>query len=142
MPFRHQGCRPGAPYLPQALCGPQRLSVTDDRPGRPLAATAPPTSRGRVTAASLVALFDARHGPAEHAEDRMPMATKIELKTSMFYVIRKNYGYFHYQILRMVFIFRYGFTCLIKPKYFSLFTRILMGLPLGKSLKQRQVIID
>ena len=70
----------------------------------------------------------------------MPIATKIELKTSMFYVIRKNYGYLHYQALRLVFVIRYGLTSLIKPKYFKLFYRILIGLPLGKSLKHRQVI--
>lgn len=67
--------------------------------------------------------------------------TKIELKTSMFYVIRKNYGYMHYQILRMIFIVRYGLVSIIKPKYFKLFHRILIGLPLGKSLKQEQRII-
>jgi GT2 family glycosyltransferase len=67
--------------------------------------------------------------------------TKIELKTSMFYVIRKNYGYLHYQILRLFFIFRYGVVSIIKPKYFKLFHRILIGLPLGKSLKHEQRII-
>lgn len=72
----------------------------------------------------------------------MPIAIKIELKTSMFYVIRKNYGYLHYQLLRLIFIIRYGLTCLVKPKYFRLFHRILIGLPLGKSLKQKQVIQD
>ncbi len=72
----------------------------------------------------------------------MSIATKIELKTSMFYVIRKNYGYVHYQILRLFFILRYGLVSLIKPKYFPLFHRILIGLPLGKSLKQKQQIKD
>jgi len=67
--------------------------------------------------------------------------TKIELKTSMFYVIRKNYGYLHYQILRMFFILRYGLVSIVKPKYFKLFHRILIGLPLGKSLKQEQRIL-
>lgn len=66
--------------------------------------------------------------------------TKIELKTSMFYVIRKNYGYLHYQTLRMFFIFRYGLVSIVKPKYFKLFHRILIGLPMGKSLKQEQRI--
>lgn len=70
----------------------------------------------------------------------VPIDTKIELKTSMFYVIRKNYGYFHYQILRLFFIIRYGLTSLIKPKYFRLFTRVLAGLPLGKSLKHKQTV--
>jgi len=70
----------------------------------------------------------------------MPIDTKIELKTSMFYVIRKNYGYFHYQILCLFFIIRYGLTSLIKPKYFRLFRRVLVGLPLGKSLKHKQTV--
>lgn len=72
----------------------------------------------------------------------MPITTKIELKTSMFYVIRKNYGYLHYQILRCFFIIRYGLTSLVKPKYIKLFQSILIGLPLGKSLKHKQVIKD
>lgn len=71
---------------------------------------------------------------------KMPMAIKIELKTSMFYVIRKNRGYLHYQALRLVFVLRYGLTSILKPRYFKLFHRILIGLPLGKSLKQNQVI--
>lgn len=70
----------------------------------------------------------------------MPLPIKIELKTSMFYVIRKNYGYWHYQWLRLFFIFRYGFTSLVKPKYFKLFYRVVIGLPLGKSLKHKQTI--
>ncbi len=73
---------------------------------------------------------------------KMPIAIKTELKTSMFYVIRKNRGYIEYQFLRLVFILRYGLTSLIKPKYFKLFHRILIGLPMGKSLKQKQVIQD
>jgi len=73
-------------------------------------------------------------------KSNIPIDTKIELKTSMFYVIRKNYGYFHYQMLRSFFIVRYGFTSLFKPKYFKLFTRILVGLPLGKSLKHKQTV--
>jgi len=73
-------------------------------------------------------------------KSNIPINTKIELKTSMFYVIRKNYGYLHYQILRLFFIVRYGLTSLFKPKYFRLFIRILVGLPLGKSLKHKQTV--
>lgn len=73
-------------------------------------------------------------------KSNIPIDTKIELKTSMFYVIRRNYGYFHYQILRLFFIIRYGLTSLFKPKYFKLFSRILVGLPLGKSLKHKQKV--
>ena len=70
----------------------------------------------------------------------MPLSIKIELKTSMFYVIRKNYGYWHYQGLRLFFVFRYGLTSLVKPKYFKLLYRLLIGLPLGKSLKHNQTV--
>ncbi len=73
---------------------------------------------------------------------KMPIAIKIELKTSMFYVIGKNHGYLHYQALRLFFIFRYGLVSLVKPQYFKLFHRILIGLPLGKSLKQKQQITN
>ncbi len=73
---------------------------------------------------------------------KMPIAIKIELKTSMFYVIRKNHGYLHYQALRLFFIIRYGLVSLVKPRYFKLFHRILIGLPLGRSLKQKQQITD
>ena len=67
--------------------------------------------------------------------------TKIELKTSMFYVIRKHYGYLHYQLLRIIFIIRYGLTSIAKPKYWPLFYRILIGLPISKSIKNNQEIV-
>ncbi|WP_337251638.1 glycosyltransferase family 2 protein [Maribacter halichondriae] len=72
----------------------------------------------------------------------IPIATKIELKTSMFYVIRKNYCYLHYQALRLFFILRYGLVSIVKPKYFPLLHRILIGLPLGKSIRHKQVISE
>lgn len=67
--------------------------------------------------------------------------TKIELKTSMFYVIRKHSGYLSYQLLRIIFILRYGLTSIVKPKYFTLFFRILIGLPISKSIKNDQKIM-
>lgn len=67
---------------------------------------------------------------------------KIELKTSLFYVIKKNYGYFSSLILKLYFIIRYFFTCIVKPKYLPLFFVLLQGLPISNSLKQRQKIIN
>lgn len=67
---------------------------------------------------------------------------KIELKTSLFYVVRKHYGYLHYLFLWLFFIIRYGFTSLVKPKYFPLFYRILIGMPLSKSLRFKYKIVD
>ncbi len=67
--------------------------------------------------------------------------SKIELKTSMFYVIRKNYGYIQYQILRVILLIKYTFTCMVKPKYLPLLYRILIGMPVSKSIKQQQKIV-
>lgn len=72
----------------------------------------------------------------------MPIEMKVELKTSMFYVIRKNHGYIPYFVLRLFFLIRYSLTSLVKPRYFMLLHRILIGLPLGKSLKHKQIIVD
>ena len=68
-------------------------------------------------------------------------ATRLELKTSMFYVIRKHQGYLSYQLLRLLFLIRYGLSSILKPKYWSLFYRILIGMPLSKSLKMEQKIM-
>lgn len=67
--------------------------------------------------------------------------SKIELKTSMFYVIRKNYGYIQYQLLRIILLVKYTFTCLVKPKYLPLLYRILIGIPVSKSIKHQQKIV-
>lgn len=95
--------------------------------------------KGRLTYYLPTAFYTHYQGQSIN-KTKMPMAIKTELKTSMFYVIRKNYGYLHYQALRLVFIVRYGLSSVVKPKYFPLFLRILVGLPLGKSLKQNQRI--
>ncbi len=72
----------------------------------------------------------------------VPIETKIELKTSMFYVIRKNHGYIPYLVLRLLYLVRYSLTSLVKPAYFKLAYRILIGLPMGKSLRHKQIIVD
>jgi GT2 family glycosyltransferase len=71
-----------------------------------------------------------------------PMAQKLELKTSLFYVTRKHQGYLAYQALRLFYFIRYTLTCIVKPKYLPLLYRILIGMPLTKSLKHQQKIIE
>ncbi|GLB53566.1 glycosyl transferase [Neptunitalea chrysea] len=66
---------------------------------------------------------------------------KIELKTSMLYVMQKNNGYISYLITRYFLFIRYMLTALIKPKYFPLAKGLFTGLPLSKSLKQEQQIV-
>lgn len=70
-----------------------------------------------------------------------PMTTKLELKTSLFYVTRKHQGYIGYQALRIFYLIRYTLTCIVKPKYLPLLYRIIIGMPLTKSLKHQQKII-
>ena len=70
-----------------------------------------------------------------------PMDTKLELKTSLFYVTRKHQGYLGYQALRIFYLIRYTLTCIVKPKYLPLLYRIIIGMPLSKSLKHQQKII-
>ena len=68
------------------------------------------------------------------------MTKKIELKTSMLYVIRKHNGYLQYLLLRVFLTIRYGLKTLVSPRTYPLFKSILIGLPLGHSLKQQQKI--
>lgn len=63
---------------------------------------------------------------------------KIEQKISLLYIINKHYGWFAHKTLLTFFIIRYFFTSLIKPKYWKLWYYFILGMPLSKSLKQKQ----
>ena len=65
---------------------------------------------------------------------------KIEQKISMFYYIRKHFGWLGYKLLQIYFSVRYFFSSIIKPRYWTLFLLIVSGIPLSKSLKQVQQI--
>ncbi|MFS4416782.1 glycosyltransferase family 2 protein [Maribacter sp. 2307ULW6-5] len=73
---------------------------------------------------------------------KMPLAIKMELKTSMFYVVKKHRGFFEYKALQCFFVLRYGLGSIIKPKNIALLRHILIGLPLSKSLKQKQQVTE
>ena len=62
---------------------------------------------------------------------------KIEQKISLLYYTKKHYGWWHQKILNLYYIVRYFFTSIFKPKYWKLFTTLLSGAPLSKSLKQK-----
>lgn len=68
------------------------------------------------------------------------MAIKKELKISLLYVLRKNSGYWAYQILRCWLTVKFFFKMLIKPKSIPLFVLFLKGAPISDSLKQKQTI--
>ncbi len=65
---------------------------------------------------------------------------KIELKTSLLYVIRKHYGYFSYLIILNKLRVQYFFKSFFKPSYWKLFLILLIAAPLSKSLKTKQLI--
>jgi len=67
---------------------------------------------------------------------------KIEQKISLLYYIEKHFGWWHKNILNIYLIIRYFFTSIIKPKYWKLFWVLLIGAPLSKSLKQKQIITN
>lgn len=67
---------------------------------------------------------------------------KIEQKISLFYYIEKHFGWWHKKVLNMYYLMRYFFTSLVKPKYWKFFFMLLKGMPLSKSLKQKQEIVS
>lgn len=69
------------------------------------------------------------------------MKIKMELKISLLYVLRKNSGYFSYQVLRLFLTIKLLLKTIINPKYFQFFMLILTGAPISKSLKQQQTIL-
>lgn len=68
------------------------------------------------------------------------LQVKIEQKISLFYYIRKHYGWFHYKVVQCYFSIRYFFSSLLKPKYWKLFILLIQGMPLSKSIRQQQTI--
>ena len=70
------------------------------------------------------------------------ISNKLELKTSMVYVIRKNNGFFQYKVLLIFLALRYCLSTIIKPTYYKLAVRALHGFPLTKSMKQGVRIQD
>lgn len=66
------------------------------------------------------------------------LAIKKELKISLLYIMRKHYGFFGYKLVQLFLITKYFFSSIFKPKNWSLFSLILTGAPLSKSLKTKQ----
>jgi GT2 family glycosyltransferase len=74
------------------------------------------------------------------ASTERSIAVKIELKISLLYVIRKHYGIFQFYILLTYLQIRYFFSSIFKPKYWPLFSVLLLQAPLHKSIKHKQKI--
>lgn len=65
---------------------------------------------------------------------------KIEQKISLFYYLRKHFGWWGYKVVQVFFSIRYFFSSIIKPRYWPLFLLIISGIPISKSMKQQQQI--
>lgn len=66
------------------------------------------------------------------------MAMKTELKLSLFYYLKKHFGWFQYKMVQFYFSIRYFFSSLFKPKNWPLFILIVKGMPHSNSLKFKQ----
>ncbi len=78
----------------------------------------------------------------ESASTTSNIYMKIEQKISLIYYTKKHYGWFSQKILLTYFSIRYFFSSLFKPKYWKLFFLLLKGMPLSKSLKQKQIELE
>jgi GT2 family glycosyltransferase len=67
---------------------------------------------------------------------------KTELKISLLYIIRKHYGYLSYCFLLNYLRIKYIFSTIFKPKYWYLLKVLLAGVPLSRSLKTKQKIVE
>lgn len=67
-------------------------------------------------------------------------AIKKELQISYLYVIKKNYSYLKYMIIKNIILIKLFFKSIARPSYFKLFFMILTGAYLQNSLKLKQKI--
>lgn len=78
----------------------------------------------------------------KNASTSKGITIKIEQKIAMLYHTKKHYGWFSYKILLIYLCLRYGFTSIMKPKYFRLWLILMQGAPITASLKQKQSIAE
>ncbi len=78
----------------------------------------------------------------ESASSSNNITMKIEQKISLFYYIRKHFGWLWFKVVQIYFCIRYFFSALFKPKYWPLFKLMLTGMPLAHSLKHKQSTLD
>lgn len=76
------------------------------------------------------------------ASTEKSVTMKIELKLSLLYNMRKQYGFWAYKTLLTYLQLRYFCTSLVKPKYFPLLKALMKGAHISNSLKQKQPIIE
>ena len=89
---------------------------------------------GKTTFLVPEAQFIHYHG----ASTGKSMAIKKEIKISLFYILRKHYGNWSRQQVRLFLLLKYGLSSLVKAKNRELFGLIWKGAPLSESLQHLQ----
>lgn len=74
----------------------------------------------------------------ESASTSSNLTMKVEQKISLFYYLKKHFGWFQYKLVQVYFAIRYFFSSLFKPKNWKLFFLIIKGMPMSQSLKHKQ----
>ena len=72
------------------------------------------------------------------ASTEKSLAIKKELKISLLYIMKKHYGEWGYQSVRVFLLLKYGISSLFKSKNRPLFGLIWRGAPLQESLQYKQ----
>ena len=72
------------------------------------------------------------------ASTEKSLAIKKELKISLLYVMKKHYGTWGYQSVRMFLILKYGLSSLVKSKNRPILSLIWRGAPMSESLQYKQ----
>lgn len=74
----------------------------------------------------------------ESASTSSNITMKIEQKISLFYYLKKHFGWLQYKLVQVYFCIRYFFSSIFTPKYWPLFYLLLKGMPTSYSLKYKQ----
>ena len=67
------------------------------------------------------------------------IAIKRELKISLFYILRKHYNFIGFFSVWLFLSIKYFLSSIVKPKNWKIFKIVLIGAPISKSLKTKQV---
>jgi GT2 family glycosyltransferase len=72
------------------------------------------------------------------ASTEKSLSIKKELKISLMYIMKKHYGQWGYQSVRLFLIFKYGISSMVKSKNRPLLKLIWRGAPMSESLQYKQ----
>ena len=74
----------------------------------------------------------------ESASTSSNLKMKIEQKISLFYYLRKHFGWYQFKIVQVYFCIRYFFSSFFNTNYWPLFRLLIKGMPMSQSIKYQQ----